>query len=49
MPSEATGSPYSQDTKDGPGRPKPLPQLGMAKAIQLKSTTVAHSDEALSA
>ena len=42
------GSPHSQDTVDGPGRPKSLPQLGMLKAIQKKPATVAHSDKALS-
>ena len=30
-------------TKDGPGRPKPVPQLGMPRAIQKKSRAVAHS------
>ena len=33
----------------GRSRTKSLPQLGMPKDMQKKSTTVAHSDEALSA
>jgi hypothetical protein len=47
IPSEAAGSPFSQDTNDGPGRFESLTQLGMPRAIQMKSMTVAHSDEAL--
>jgi hypothetical protein len=42
------GPPHLQDMVDGLGRSKSLPQLGMPRAIQKKSTTVASSDEALS-